>query len=327
MTTRARALARSVAFARAEAIASIELTEDGVTLVASCAIASATEVVRTPCSSWLTHSAAFASERAPRALDSVDARARPTVALALHVLNERERADEESYVATLPKDIDLVDSWDEKRLETLRGTETRARAAGRARFIQSIHAMLGSDAKVSQSDIAWALSMVSSRAVRSAVVPYALVPGCDLLDHSSTPNCELRRDAATHDVSAVTTRDVRAGEMLTLSYGGDEFTNDRALRMYGFAMDGNPNDERVVGTWTASHPAKPGRGLQFIRAHAQSLPKTALETFQIERASLELDAETNRLLEADAHWTRSVKALRRGQIEIIDAYLDALRAA
>ena len=166
-------------------------TEDfgGVTLVAASAISKHTRVVTTPLKSWATRSSAFALDVAGRALDGLsDAKAKPTVALALHALNERRQTGDDassssssssssSYAASMPADMDLVDSWDAARRATLRGTSTATAAANRARFIEEVRATLAATSfDVSLSDVSWALSMVSSRAVRSEVVPYAFVP-------------------------------------------------------------------------------------------------------------------------------------------------------
>ena len=296
----------------------------GVTLVAASAISKNTRLVTTPLKSWATRSSAFALDVAGRALDGLsDAKAKPTVALALHALNERRQTDDDassSYAASMPADMDLVDSWDAARRATLRGTSTATAAANRARFIEEVRATLAATSfDVSLSDVSWALSMVSSRAVRSEVVPYAFVPGCDLLDHAYEPNCALSRDDASGDVFCVAIRDISGGESLTLSYG-TALSNDRALRMYGFTMDGNPNDVRVManGAWTAT--------LNPETSPPPAALVDALDILHAERASLELDDAAMVLLrENDASkWARNVAALRRGQLDIIDAHVAAL---
>jgi hypothetical protein len=311
---------------RAREVEFAATTEDfgGVTLVAASAISKNTRVVTTPLKSWATRSSAFALDVAGRALDGLsDAKAKPTVALALHALNERRQTDDDassSYAASMPADMDLVDSWDAARRATLRGTSTATAAANRERFIEEVRATLAATSfDVSLSDVSWALSMVSSRAVRSEVVPYAFVPGCDLLDHAYEPNCALGRDDASGDVFCVAIRDISGGESLTLSYG-TALSNDRALRMYGFTMDGNPNDVRVManGAWTATLNPK--------TSPPPAALVDALDILHAERASLELDDAAMVLLrENDASkWARNVAALRRGQLDIIDAHVAAL---
>jgi hypothetical protein len=236
----------------------------------------------------------------------------------LHALNERRQTGDASYAASMPADMDSVDSWDTARLATLRGTSTATAAANRARFIEEARATLAATAfDVSLSDVSWALSMVSSRAVRSEVVPYAFVPGCDLLDHAPEPNCAFGRDDASGDVFCVAIRDISGGESLTLSYGA--LSNDRLLRMYGFTMDGNPNDVRVManGAWTATLNPK--------TSPPPAALVNALDILHAERASLELDDAAMVLLEnaRDASLAH-VTALRRGQLDIIDAHIAAL---
>lgn len=293
-------------------------TDFGVTLAASSAMTKGTRAVTTPLKSWATRSSAFALDVAGRTLDGFDAKAKPTVALALHALNERRQTGDASYAASMPADMDLVDSWDTARLATLRGTSTATAAAKRARFIEEARATLAATAfDVSLSDVSWALSMVSSRAVRSEVVPYAFVPGCDLLDHAPEPNCAFGRDDASGDVFCVAIRDISGGESLTLSYGA--LSNDRLLRMYGFTMDGNPNDVRVManGAWTATLNPK--------TSPPPAALVNALDILHAERASLELDDAAMILLEnaRDASLAH-VTALRRGQLDIIDAHIAAL---
>ena len=316
-----RVRAREVEFAATEDFGA------GVTLVAASAISKHTRVVTTPLKSWATRSSAFALDVAGRALDGLsDAKAKPTVALALHALNERRQTS--SYAASMPADMDLVDSWDAARRATLRGTSTATAAANRARFIEEVRATLAATSfDVSLSDVSWALSMVSSRAVRSEVVPYAFVPGCDLLDHAYEPNCALSRDDASGDVFCVALRDIAGGESLTLSYGS-ALSNDRALRMYGFTMDGNPHDVRVManGAWTATLDPKTSPPPAALSRD------DALDILHAERASLELDdaAAMVLLLRENDHqsssskWARNVAALRRGQLDIIDAHVAAL---
>ena len=313
---RAASASASASASAVRARASVELATtgegDGVTLRAASAIDAGTRVVTTPFESWATRSSDFATRAAGRALDGFDANVKPTLALALHVLNERRQTtgDETLYAATMPSDIDLVDSWDAARLATLRGTSTLQSATNRRRFIEGVRATLAvtSSFDVSVRDLSWALSMISSRAVRSDIVPYAFVPGCDLLDHAREPNCALRRDDSNGDVYCVALRDISGGETLTLSYGA--LTNDRALRMYGFTIDGNPNDARVManGAWTAT------------RQPSATVPENALDILHAERASLELDDAAKILLETThAAWARHVKTLRRGQLDILDA--------
>ena len=50
-------------------------------------------------------------------------------------------------------------------------------------------------------------------------VPSTLVPVLDCLNHSFTPSCHYVFDATTNAFTVVTTRDIEAGEALSLSYG------------------------------------------------------------------------------------------------------------
>ena len=102
-------------------------------------------------------------------------------------------------------------------------------------------------------------------------MPYTFLPGVDLLNHGGVhANCELTAvknvDGTWGDVEVVCTKDVPAGNQLTISYG-DESDNCRLLRLYGFANRGNVNDRREVElritgdaleAWRASRQWGPG---------------------------------------------------------------------
>lgn len=329
----------------------VELKEDiassssssSLTLAATSKIEAGVRAVTTPFAAWATRSVDFAASSASNdarfgaifnAMDAGPERNKTmmeTVLMTLHVLNERmtssrNHRDDESdavvYAATYPDSMYFADAClDESRVALLEGTSTRRRLESRAEFTRA----LSRATSLPVQDIAWALGAVSSRAMKSDVVPFAFVPGCDLLDHSFDANCELRRDSQTHEVFAITRRVVEPGESLTLSYG-DTLSNDRALRMYGFALANNPNDERVVfGSGVRGfHPARAdfaSNVSEMLRAHHDA-PKIWLDEaskWQATQSRIVIDDDVG-----DDPWRDAVRTLRECQSQIIDAHVAAL---
>lgn len=307
-----------------------------LTLAATSRIEAGVRAVMTPFAAWATRSVDFAASSASNdarfgaifnAMDAGPERNKTmmeTVLMTLHVLNERIGDDDDSnvdvYAATYPDSMYFADAClDESRVALLEGTSTRRRLESRAEFTRA----LSRATSLPVEDIAWALGAVSSRAMKSDVVPFAFVPGCDLLDHSFDANCELRRDSQTHEVFAITRRVIEPGESLTLSYG-DTLSNDRALRMYGFALANNPNDERVVfgGGIRGVHPARAdfaSNVSEMLRAHRDA-PQIWLD-----EASKWRETQSRIVIDDDDDpWRDAVRTLREGQSQIIDAHVDAL---
>ena len=130
-----------------------------------------------------------------------------------------------------------------------------------------------------------------SRATSGARAPYALAPGVDLFNHGGADaNCALEAKRflgsltrAETDLSFSETETAKeyaslavscvsgasADAQLTISYG-DAADNDRLLRVYGFALPGNPNDRRelrlrvegaALESWRAFERFGPGLAL------------------------------------------------------------------
>jgi hypothetical protein len=145
-----------------------------------------------------------------------------------------------------------------------------------------------------------------SRATSGARAPYALAPGVDLFNHGGADaNCALEAKRflgsltrAETDLSFSETETAKeyaslavscvsgasADAQLTISYG-DAADNDRLLRVYGFALPGNPNDRRelrlrvegaALESWRAFERFGPGIHLArraILRKHG--LPRLA----------------------------------------------------
>lgn len=310
------------AFAAARAEARVAETEHGVSLVAARDLPRNSRVVSTPFVSWAMRSAAFALASGPSEFLAAfgERTTRETVALAMSLLNERRNGESDAYARTLPDSFHFTDvCLNETRVDAMfRGTETAARMKSRGAFIRS----LADATRLPVEDVSWAIGAVSSHAMKNDVVPYALVPGCDLLDHSSAANCDVRRDAGSSpEIYCATTRDVVAGEKLTISYGSS-LNNDRAFRMYGFASpELYANDSRGVDIdgfatrFRGVHPSAPDDAFERSVRELENHRQKALDAWTA-------DAETfSRRVVDDA----CAETLRRGQAEIIDAYVSALR--
>ena len=134
----------------------------------------------------------------------------------------------------LPESFDFSDAASsDARAIALEGTSTQARVRRRGAFVRAV----SEATSLSTRDVSWAVGAVIVCAMKNDAVPYAVVPGCDLLDHASSPNCVVRRrddDKSSPSVVVETTRDVAAGERLTISYGRS-LCNDRRCACTDFA--------------------------------------------------------------------------------------------
>ena len=345
----------------------------GVGVSAAAPIPEGTAVLRVPRGAFEPLSAEYAvrtaRRRAPpfvahveRVAASAGAPAFATHALfATHLCFEEfssASADESAqsplrpYLASLPKlegpearawGPSVPALWDDAQLETLRGTPTRAAVARRIRFVAEMHAAIfgggASDNKappeVTLERFRWALATILSRATSGEALPYALLPGIDLLNHArgDGANCALVGELATKRrvhpsfkktddgeeeassgeeeaspssssfaaVEVRTSRSVLAGEQLLVSYG-DRADNDRLLRLYGFATEENPNDRvevvvRVEGDALARWREKDAWGPGISLARCAVLRKHGLPRLDAfeDAAEAEAEAEATRL--------------------------------
>ena len=319
-----------------DAVRVVESAVDGagVTLAAATALPRGVVAAETPFREWATRSAAFARSVGGAVLTPFESESdtfRDTVALALCLLNERF-GGESSYASTLPESFDFSDAASsDARAIALEGTSTQARVRRRGAFVHAV----SEATSLSTRDVSWAVGAVSSRAMKNDAVPYAVVPGCDLLDHASSPNCVVRRrddDKSSPSVVVETTRDVAAGERLTISYGRS-LCNDRALRMYGFCADELiVNDTRDVlvrglGSFLGVHPSNDAFEESVRQVTESGARDDARDAWTAEREawSRSEDIASAKSVDVDDSWMRRVAVLRRGQAEIIDAYVRAFK--
>ena len=129
--------------------------------------------------------------------------------------------------------------------------------------MQQVH---GGCAAVTFQELAWATSMVGSRAYRvrgstgSREGDVArLLPVIDMLNHGGRDACvalgnvqgdlddlglDLGEAATETAVQLSAIKPIRAGQELTICYGhGNALTNERLLLEYGFTLDDNPGDD------------------------------------------------------------------------------------
>lgn len=94
-----------------------------------------------------------------------------------------------------------------------------------------------------------ALTMSRSFGIDTPRGPLALtVPFCDLSNHDFVPNCgfQLKADGLGCDDTSgffqfISNQEIAQGAEVTISYG-DQVTNWKLLKHYGFTLEGNPND-------------------------------------------------------------------------------------
>ena len=88
--------------------------------------------------------------------------------------------------------------------------------------------------------LGWASACASSRAfkVRGPTQTPSMLPVIDICNHSFQPSAEV--SGTEGGVELVTTRDLRPGEPIELSYGN--LSNDDLLLDYGFIVEDNPHD-------------------------------------------------------------------------------------
>ncbi|KAJ8132753.1 hypothetical protein O1611_g870 [Lasiodiplodia mahajangana] len=93
-------------------------------------------------------------------------------------------------------------------------------------------------------DYKWALCTVWSRAMDFALPGgksvRLLAPFADMLNHSSEVKQCHAYDPASGNLSILAGKDYEAGDQAFIYYGS--IPNSRLLRLYGFVMPGNPND-------------------------------------------------------------------------------------
>uniref|UniRef100_A0A7S1TNV7 Rubisco LSMT substrate-binding domain-containing protein n=2 Tax=Phaeomonas parva TaxID=124430 RepID=A0A7S1TNV7_9STRA len=197
------------------------------------------------------------------------------LALALFLLNERERGDESfwaPYYAVLPslQEVNPTFAWDESSLEALEGSpllaSTRSMQGKLTREWEALQSTIFPLAPEKFPEEAfnydlfvWAFAMLFSRAVRIRSLErgetLALVPYADLINHSPFSNAfidgrspsgldkvfNLKED----EVVLYADRSYKRMEQVVISYG--QKSNAELLLLYGFALDRNPFNSVDVG--------------------------------------------------------------------------------
>ena len=137
-----------------------------------------------------------------------DAVKQPWVRVALLLLKERERgADVEfaAYVATLPKTLDSPLFWNADELRDIAGTQLLDNAAGYDAYVRAVYEELKNgvfveyastfdvDGAFDEASFRWAFGILRSRTMAPLDgANVALVPGLDLINHSSLSGARWR---------------------------------------------------------------------------------------------------------------------------------------
>lgn len=151
-----------------------------------------------------------------------------------------------------------------------------------------------------------AQAVLLSRAHAGQGKPLALVPGLDLLNHAGpSANAEVVLDSQNDAFQLLTTREVLAGEQLTIDYGA--LPSHKFLRLYGFLPDICPiegshtmprkDEEVVLHLLPAGAPgaAEAGKALR-----ASGLPTRVPLRWDVPRGAQHADAASESNSEPDS---------------------------
>ncbi|KAL2141172.1 hypothetical protein VTI28DRAFT_2718 [Corynascus sepedonium] len=192
--------------------------------------------------------------------------------LATYILFVRSRESgydgQRSHLAALPKSYSSSIFFTEDELEVCAGTSlyTITKHLNRrieddyralvARVLGQYRNLFPLD-KFTIEDYKWALCTVWSRAM-DFVLPdgnsiRVLAPFADMLNHSfEVKQCHVY-DVVSGNLSVLAGKDYEAGDQAYICYG--PIPNSRLLRLYGFVIPGNPNDNYDLVLTT--HPSAP----------------------------------------------------------------------
>ena len=172
---------------------------------------------------------------------------RPRSWLAWFLGSPPELVSEWAALAELmPDRVENAAHWEAGREER----EAAALLRGPLGFIHDVGAtwaaLEGAGTGLTRAKFVWGYSMLLSRSFRDILGRAVIFPVVDLFNHAARPNVRAAVEQAlfpdaTDAVTFVLTRDVAAGEELTISYG-ERRGGGELLQMYGFALPGNPHD-------------------------------------------------------------------------------------
>ncbi|KAI7909168.1 hypothetical protein M9X92_011788 [Pyricularia oryzae] len=230
------------------------------------------KILTIPCGSLWTVEQAHADSLLGPALRSV----RPPLSvediLATYILFVRSRESGydglRSHVAALPSSYSSSIFFAEEELEVCAGTslytvtkqlEQRIEDDYRALVMRLLvqHRDLFPLEQFTIEDYKWALCTVWSRAM-DFVLPGGnsirlLAPFADMLNHSDNVKQCHAYDSSSKTLSVLAGKDYEAGDQVFIYYG--PVSNSRLLRLYGFVVPGNSNDNYDLVL--ATHPEAP----------------------------------------------------------------------
>lgn len=143
----------------------------------------------------------------------------------------------------------------------------RLRALIRSEYDMTISA-LPSDRVLTREKYRWARCAVASRSygtVMSQQKDASMIPLADMLDHSPWSNVHWRSEA-TYGFVCMASRDIEAGESLTINYGS--LGNARLFIAYGFCLEDNARNlaEIELPDLPPAHPCSElARGFGIVR--------------------------------------------------------------
>ncbi|VUC21996.1 unnamed protein product [Clonostachys rosea] len=191
--------------------------------------------------------------------------------LALYILFVRSRVDDPAYaerqthVAMLPSEHTLSMFFTDEELRVCAGsslytltTHLRGRVGDDYKKLLTRLFMRHRDLfpldKFSFQDYKWALSSVWSRSMDFTIAKgnsvRLMAPFADMLNHASDAKQCHAYDPSTGDLSILACRDYQAGDQVFIHYGN--IANGRLLRLYGFVLPDNPNDNYELVLQTSS---------------------------------------------------------------------------
>ena len=285
----------------------------------------------TPFREWATRSAAFARSVGGAVLTPFESESdtfRDTVALALCLLNERFGGDlhPRRFRRHAHFSDDLIACGDARAI-ALEGTSTQARVRRRTCVC----------ARGERGDVV--IDARRHSVLESARDLYA-ARRRELGLSSTSPVVEdpLQLQQPPSDALADHMESSRANDdsyVVRLSNDSSCYgitCNDRALRMYGFCADELiVNDTRDVlvrglGSFLGVHPSNDAFE-ESVRQVTESGARDARDAWTAEREawSRSEDIASAKSVDVDDLWMRRVAVLRRGQAEIIDAYVRAFK--
>lgn len=288
------------------------------------------KILTIPCGSLWTVEQAHADSLLGPALRSV----RPPLSvediLATYILFVRSRESGydglRSHVAALPSSYSSSIFFAEEELEVCAGTslytvtkqlEQRIEDDYRALVMRLLvqHRDLFPLEQFTIEDYKWALCTVWSRAM-DFVLPGGnsirlLAPFADMLNHSDNVKQCHAYDSSSKTLSVLAGKDYEAGDQVFIYYG--PVSNSRLLRLYGFVVPGNSNDNYDLVL--ATHPEAPFLRESSSSGHRldsiQPLLFPSLSPIRYQTMSFDTSVFSDRMHQNSLAWRVSESMLRR----------------